>query len=89
LNNIMKHAEATRVSISLRLTHQEVRLSVVDDGRGFDARSIPPGRLGLGIMQERAAAIGARLRINSRHGAGSQIRLVWRDPSAAGTTSRA
>jgi PAS domain S-box-containing protein len=89
LNNILKHAEATRVSISLRLTPQGVRLSVVDNGRGFEARRIPPGRLGLAIMQERAATIGARLRIESQHGGGSRIHVVWRDPSAVGTVSHA
>jgi PAS domain S-box-containing protein len=88
LNNIVKHAEATRVRISLRLTRQGVRLTVADNGRGFDTSSAPPGRLGLGIMHERATATGAELQIASQCGRGSEIRMLWRDPAAGRRTRR-
>jgi two-component system nitrate/nitrite sensor histidine kinase NarX len=52
-------------------------LSVSDDGRGFDPAQIPPDRLGVGIMQERAQAIGAHLTIESQPGHGTQITMLW------------
>ena len=43
-------------------------LSISDDGRGFDPAQVPHDHLGLGIMQERAEAIGATLTIDSQPG---------------------
>jgi signal transduction histidine kinase len=51
---------------------------VRDDGRGFDPGSVPGGRFGLGIMRERAEAIGARLRVHGRPGKDTRITLHWR-----------
>jgi signal transduction histidine kinase len=56
-----------------------VTLSIADDGRGFDLTTIPPGRLGLGIMRERADAVGARFEIDSEPGRGTQVAVVWAD----------
>jgi PAS domain S-box-containing protein len=81
LNNIVKHADATHVSIWLRFTRQGVRLMVADNGRGIDMSAVPPGRMGLGIMHERAASIGASLTVDRKRGGGSQVQLVWKDPS--------
>jgi signal transduction histidine kinase len=79
LNNTGKHAGATRSEIHLRRrANGGVNLHLIDDGRGFDTDSRPTGRLGLGIMQERARAIGAQLRIASQPGAGTQVHLRWR-----------
>ena len=63
LNNIAKHAVAGQATIRLDCTDEEVILRIRDDGRGFDPREISPESLGLGIMRERAAAIGATLKI--------------------------
>jgi signal transduction histidine kinase len=81
LNNILKHAAATRVTVSVRFMVHGVRLIVADNGRGFDISSVPQGRLGLGIMHERASAIGATLLVESRSGGGTRVQLVWRDAS--------
>ena len=56
-----------------------VELRVSDDGRGFDPEDIPPESLGLGIMRERAEAIGAALNIDSEVGHGTQVVVVWKD----------
>ena len=56
---------------------QSVLLSVSDDGRGFDPAMIPHNRLGLGSMQERAQAIGARLTVESQPGQGTQVTVLW------------
>jgi signal transduction histidine kinase len=56
---------------------QTVRLSIRDDGRGFDPTQVPHNRLGLGIMQERAQAIGGILTIESQPGHGTQVTTLW------------
>jgi signal transduction histidine kinase len=54
-----------------------LELSIRDDGRGFDPDDIPPDRMGLGIMRERAEAIGASLVIESEAGGGTHIEVSW------------
>ena len=82
LNNTGKHAAAQRAVIHLRRRVDGVGLHLSDDGRGFDPGHTPPGHLGLGIMHERARAIGARLRIESRPGGGTRIHVHWRGVAA-------
>jgi signal transduction histidine kinase len=86
LNNVVKHAQASRVTVSLRCARPEdggevggsVELCVSDDGRGFDPDCVPPDCLGLGIIRERAQAVGAALTIESQPGAGTEIVVVWK-----------
>jgi PAS domain S-box-containing protein len=78
LNNVVKHAKATQVVVVLRL-NGDVRLSVADNGCGFDPAAVPPDHLGLKIMHERADAIGADLSIYSEPGEGTQISVVWKE----------
>jgi signal transduction histidine kinase/PAS domain-containing protein len=87
LNNVAKHARATRATVSLRCfpwpaegegSGARVELAIRDDGIGFDPGSIAPNSLGLGIMRERAEAVGAALTVESQPGAGTQIEVVWR-----------
>jgi signal transduction histidine kinase len=56
-----------------------VVLRISDDGRGFDPDQVSPESLGLGIMRERAEAIGATLKIESQVGQGTQVVVVWKD----------
>lgn len=83
LNNIAKNARARQVTARLHRAVAEyddgevVHLQIVDDGRGFDPKQLSPARLGLTIMQERAAAIGATLTIASRPGQGTRIEIIW------------
>jgi GAF domain-containing protein len=81
LNNTGKHAGATRAEIQFRRRSNGIGLHLSDDGCGFDPRSTRPGRLGLSIMQERARAVGARLRIESRVGEGTRVHVSWRGVS--------
>jgi signal transduction histidine kinase/ligand-binding sensor domain-containing protein len=83
LNNVAKHAQASRVKIRLDCEPDLVTLSISDDGQGFDLAAIPPDRLGIEIMRERAAAIGAHLDIESRPGAGTQVQVWWAGDRAA------
>ena len=73
LNNIAKHAGASQVILKLSFSSQAVKLSIQDDGRGFDQSDAPLNSLGLGIMQERAQKIGAELTINSQIGEGTIV----------------
>jgi nitrate/nitrite-specific signal transduction histidine kinase len=60
-----------------------------DNGRGFDAAGVPPDHLGLGIMRERAEAIGAELRVESGAGQGTCVHALWREDEAEAPDSRA
>ena len=79
LNNIVKHAAATAVTITLQARADALQLTVGDNGNGFDmdnsARKIPVRSAGMGMttMRERAEAIGAQLRIVSAPGNGTKI----------------
>ncbi|MBE9509064.1 MAG: hypothetical protein IMY86_13580 [Chloroflexi bacterium] len=83
LNNVVKHAHATQVAISLRCFpsasgEEVVELCISDDGCGFDPSGVPPDHLGLGIIHERAQAIGATSTIESQPGQGTQVVVVWK-----------
>jgi PAS domain S-box-containing protein len=82
LNNVVKHARASQAVVTLRCSDESVRLTVADNGVGFDPSTITADHLGLKIMRERAEAIGARLSIFSEPGEGTQISVVWEEKPA-------
>jgi PAS domain S-box-containing protein len=88
LNNVAKHARATKVDIILERRPEHVLLIVEDDGAGFDQADTAGGRRGFGLlgMQERAALIGASLQIESEPGKGTTIlvRMVFSTPAGPG-----
>jgi signal transduction histidine kinase len=78
LNNILKHAQAHEVRVSLQYIEPDRRiiLEISDDGQGFEANNgAGKGRLGLRSMQERAALLGGELTITSSPGGGTCIRV--------------
>ncbi|OGO36918.1 MAG: hypothetical protein A2W35_09945 [Chloroflexi bacterium RBG_16_57_11] len=77
LNNIAKHAGASRVDIQLQYETGAVELHIRDDGRGFDPRLVLPGHYGLSMMRERATAVGATFSITSQPGHGTEIVIRW------------
>jgi signal transduction histidine kinase len=77
LNNAVKHARASRASLYLQCEPGRVVLHISDDGRGFDPEGITAPTLGLGIMRERARAIGASFAIESQPGQGTEVSVVW------------
>ena len=77
LNNIFKHAEASRVSFRFNCSQGIAAMTIRDDGQGFDLEAVPAGHLGLGIMTERAEAIDADLSLESGPGMGTVLRLGW------------
>ena len=77
LNNILKHANASNVSVLLERHSERVVLIIEDDGKGFDPvidrpKSVSKG-LGLIGMRERTALLGGTLEIESRPGGGTTI----------------
>jgi signal transduction histidine kinase len=78
LNNIIKHANASQVTVVLRCLQEHVELTIADDGNGFDPASLSPESLGMGIMKERAESIGAKVIVTSQIGSGTQIQFVWK-----------
>jgi nitrate/nitrite-specific signal transduction histidine kinase len=84
LNNVAKHAGAAGATVELRTDGRTVELVVSDDGRGFEPDDISPEHLGVGIMRERALAIGAELTVDSKPGRGTRIAATWcRDTAAS------
>jgi len=88
LNNALKHARASQITLNLLRRAlleggSEVMLTVRDDGRGFDPERVAPNHFGLGIMRERAEAIGATLTVESQPGCGTQITVLWEDEPVA------
>ncbi len=73
LHNVVKHAKAQRVTVRLEQTPDQVRLSIQDDGVGFDPERDYPGHLGLRSMRERATSLGGRLLLVSRSGEGASL----------------
>ena len=80
--NVMRHARASRLWVTLQATESEVHLRIVDDGVGFDPASAPPaGHYGLRNLRERAAGLDGALTVRSDPGQGTAIDL--RAPVAA------
>jgi len=75
--NIVKHAHASAVTISLAAERDRVTLAIADNGVGFDAAAQPAALAGRGMgmasMHERADAVGARQRIDSAPGRGTRV----------------
>jgi signal transduction histidine kinase len=84
LRNIGKHADARRATISLTRAGDVVELVVADDGRGFDRAAERRGRgLGLISIEERVRLIGGAVRLDTRPGQGTTLRVrVPNGPSA-------
>jgi signal transduction histidine kinase len=87
LNNARRHANPSQVVISLTRSDGVVKVTVMDDGCGFDLETDRPGRYGLVGMRERAVAIGGSLNIESDPGYGTKVTLIWPKSDKSGTIS--
>jgi signal transduction histidine kinase len=79
LANVVRHAEARRLTVRLEESGPDVNLLVADDGRGFDpVGADPQGRFCVDGMRQRARLIGGELRVDSAPGTGTAVRLTVR-----------
>ncbi|NIV31188.1 MAG: GAF domain-containing protein, partial [Anaerolineae bacterium] len=88
LNNVVKHACASQVTVDLdcitwpqdQFGHHptEIELRVSDNGCGFDPDQIPADRFGLGIIHERAQAVGAEVEVQTQAAQGTTIVVTWK-----------
>ncbi|HET7119930.1 MAG TPA: GAF domain-containing protein [Solirubrobacterales bacterium] len=72
LNNVLKHAGASRVDVLARQGETEIQIAIVDDGAGFDPATTTGGR-GLIGMKERIELLGGEIEIESDPGDGTRI----------------
>jgi signal transduction histidine kinase len=76
LNNVLKHAKAHTIALSLRQQDSVVTLEIADDGAGFDRASAErQGGFGLRGIAERAAQVGGAVTVQSAPGQGTVVRV--------------
>ena len=91
LANVRNHAQASRVEVHLDDDSNGFSLTVLDDGKGFDAEQgmrVRPGHLGLASMRERVELAGGRLKLESGPGVGTVLRVWLPDFVPAGPGER-
>lgn len=78
LNNIAKHAKATKITITLEKNVSTIMLKIHDNGIGFDVNHIADGaHFGIKIMQERAQGLNAVFHLKSKPNQGASIYVAW------------
>jgi PAS domain S-box-containing protein len=73
LHNVVKHANASNARIRIATDGDRLRLTVTDDGSGFDPTEVPRGHIGLIGMRQRIDLVGGDLRVESRRGEGTTV----------------
>ncbi len=76
LNNVLRHANATSVTVRIKKRKASVLLEVEDDGCGFNPQKDDKGGMGLRNMQERADQVGGKLKITSTPGKGTKVSIT-------------
>ncbi len=77
MNNVVRHSKASHAWVTLGCSDGVVKLTVGDDGSGFDSSPVGPERFGLRIMRERAEAVAATLSITSTRHRGTVVTAEW------------
>ena len=73
VSNAIKHGQATRVTVDLTQSRDQLRLVIQDNGRGFQAPAAGASGMGIRIMRYRARMIGATLELKSQPAEGTQV----------------
>ena len=81
INNAIRHAEASRLSIVIRFAEREVRVTVEDNGKGFDPRLLYDSNSrmmssGFWTIRQRMADLGAAFRVGTSEGHGTVVEMV-------------
>jgi len=77
VHNVVKHAKATLLTVTVSESDEQWHVAVADNGIGMDSGNSKPFHYGLQSMQERSAKIGGKLSVNSTLGNGTEILLTW------------
>lgn len=78
LMNAFRHSRATAIEVEIEYASHQLRVLIRDNGRGMDTETVQSGReghWGLSGMDERADRMGAKLKVLSRAGAGTEVEL--------------
>ena len=82
LNNVLRHAKAKSITVTLKQGRKNVILEIRDDGCGFDQKKVDRGGLGLRNIRERTSQVNGILKISSKPNEGTTIVVtVRKDPS--------
>ncbi len=73
LGNAARHSQATLIKVALDMGEDRIRVSVDDNGKGFDPDATQPGSLGLKLIRERTEMLGGTFEIDSAVGKGARI----------------
>lgn len=84
LANVARHSAAETVNIELTYTNESVKLSVIDDGQGFNPAAVETPGYGLNSMQERVDKLGGQLRIESVPDKGTKVLVEIPDSDQEG-----
>ena len=73
--NAIHHGKATKVDVLIHFSEDEIVLSVVDNGTGFDVEEVSSlsGHYGLKTMERRISELGGTMKIESSPGAGTRV----------------
>jgi PAS domain S-box-containing protein len=80
VENALRHAQPTTLTVQLTGRAHKLKLEVLDDGKGLPKGAVPfrPGHLGMTGMNERARGIGASLEVAPQQAGGTRVQLAWR-----------
>ncbi|MEP0804968.1 MAG: ATP-binding protein [Chloroflexota bacterium] len=74
LGNAARHSQASQVKVMLDMGDERIRVSVDDNGRGFDPEAVQQGNsLGLKLIRERAEMLGGSFEVDSAIGRGTRV----------------
>ena len=78
ITNVVKHSEATHVTIGFQIGNEDLRITIRDNGKGFDTSRMRNGSEHYGIigMQERASMMSGSCEVRSGPGAGTDIEIT-------------
>lgn len=83
LDNVVRHSEARRITITVDASERVAKLTITDDGRGWDpalaASAVRVGRLGVVDMRSIASAVGARCEITHAGATGTRVQFAWQE----------
>jgi len=75
LNNVLKHARASSVTVHLSQSRSNIVMEIEDDGCGFDTIRVKQGGMGIRNMQQRAKQVGGNIKISSSHNKGTIVKI--------------